>query len=144
MSHAERLSAFWSAFERGELDRIEAELMSPDIEFVMPGAPKLRGVKQVRQLWESWKAAFPDMKHQTVHAIEGADTYAAETHFTATHTGTLRSAQGEIAPTGKAIRWESADIVRLKDGKIASWHVYHDQMAMLGQLGLLGAEGAPA
>src|SRR4051794_32888326 len=92
MSHAERMSAFWSAFERGELDRIEAELVSPDVEFVMPGAPKLRGIKQVRQLWESWKAAFPDMKHEEVHAIEGADTYAAETRFTATHTGTLRSA----------------------------------------------------
>jgi predicted ester cyclase len=137
MNHAQRLAAFWTAFERGELDRIEAELVAPDIEFVMPGAPKLRGSKSVRQLWDAWKTAFPDMRHETVHAVEGGDTYAAETRFTATHTGTLRSPQGEVAPTGKTIRWESADIVRFENGRIASWHVYHDQMAMLGQLGLI-------
>jgi predicted ester cyclase len=137
MNHAQRLSAFWKAFEGGDLDRIEVELVSPDIEFVMPGAPKLRGSKAVRQLWDAWKAAFPDMKHETVHAVEGGDTYAGETRFSATHTGTLRSPQGEIAPTGKSIRWESADIVRFENGRIASWHVYHDQMAMLAQLGLI-------
>jgi predicted ester cyclase len=138
MKNSERLAAFWSAFGRGDFDHIEADLVTPDIEFVMPGAPKVTGAQPVRQLWEAWRAAFPDMHAEAAHAVESGDTYAAETRFTGTHTGTLRSPQGEVPPTGKAVHWESADIVRFANGKIASWHVYHDQMVILGQLGLLG------
>jgi hypothetical protein len=28
-------------------------------------------------------------------------------------------------------------VVRIRDGLLASWHTYYDQMAFLGQLGLL-------
>jgi ketosteroid isomerase-like protein len=34
------------------------------------------------------------------------------------------------------VGWQSADIVRVHDGKITSWHVYHDPMSMLAQLGV--------
>ena len=141
MSHAHTMESFWRAFGQGDFDHIEAKLAQPEIEFVMPGAPELRGMQAVRGLWEAWRAAFPDMRQETAHAIENADTYAAETRFVATHTGTLRSPQGEVPPTGKVVRWQSADVVRFKDGRIASWHVYHDQLPLLAQLGLMG--GAP-
>jgi predicted ester cyclase len=137
--HAETMAAFWSAFEGGHFDRIESELMAPDIEFVMPGVPPQRGIAAVRALWEAWRGAFPDMRHETLHAVEGPSSYAAETRFSGTHTGTMQSPQGEVPPTGRTIKWTSADIVRLDPttGRIGSWHVYHDPMALLGQLGLL-------
>jgi predicted ester cyclase len=137
MSHRDRIEAFWKAFEKGEMDRIIAEMVTDDVEFTMPGAPKLKGAREVRGLWEAWRAAFPDMRHETVHAVEQGDTYAAETRFAGTHTGTLRGAQGEVPPTNKTIRWESADVIRIAGGKIASWHVYHDQLPFLAQLGLM-------
>ena len=139
MSHAHTMESFWKAFGTGDFERIAGSLAQPDVEFVMPGAPPLRGIPAVRGLWEAWRAAFPDMRHETAHAIEHDDTYAAETRFVATHTGTLRNAQGEVPPTGRVIRWQSADVVRFRDGKIASWHVYHDQLPLLAQLGLMDA-----
>jgi ketosteroid isomerase-like protein len=55
----------------------------------------------------------------------------------ATHgLGELRGPQGDIPATGRPVLWESADYLRVRDGKIASWHVYTDTMAMLVQLGL--------
>ena len=137
MTHRERMDAFWKAFEAGEIDRVIAEMVTPDIEFTMPGTPPLHGAAQARRLWTAWREAFPDMRHETAHAIEADDTYSAETRFSGTHTGMLRGAQGEIPATGKTVRWESADVVRFERGRIKSWHVYHDQMALLGQLGLM-------
>jgi ketosteroid isomerase-like protein len=56
--------------------------------------------------------------------------------FTGTHTGTFRTAQGDIPATGRPVVIESVDVITLRDGKIASWHTYFDQMAFLAQLGL--------
>jgi predicted ester cyclase len=137
MNRRSTMETFWKHFEHGEIDRIVAELVTTDVEFVMPGAPRLRGAAQVRKLWEAWRAAFPDMRHETVHAIEDGDTYAAETRFAGTHTGTLHGARGEVPPTGRVVKWESADIVRFEGGKIASWRVYNDQIPFLAQLGLM-------
>ncbi len=141
MTLKDRMDAFWNAFEAGDFQRIACELCAADIEFVMPGVPPLKGARAVLELWQGWRAAFPDMRHETRSAIEQSRSYAAETRFVATHSGTLRSPQGEVPPTGRTLRWESADIVRFEGDKIASWHVYHDQIPLLTQLGLIG--GSP-
>jgi predicted ester cyclase len=138
MSLTSTVDAFWKAFEAGKIEEVFAQHVAPDVEFVMPGAPPMRGAAAVRGLWEAWRVAFPDMRHETLHAIESGETYAAETSFAGTHKGPLRGAQGEVPPTGKTIRWQSADVIRFRGGKIASWHVYHDQIPMLVQLGLMG------
>jgi len=48
---------------------------------------------------------------------------------------------GELAATGKRVRWESVEIVRVRDGKIASWRSYFDQLEALTALGV--APGLP-
>ena len=131
-----KVQAFWKGFEAGDMEAIVATAIAPDCEFTMPGAPPLRGADAVRGMFEAWRAAFPDMRHETVHAIESGDTYAAETRFSAPHRGPLRGVAGEIPATGRAVRWQSADVIRFREGKIASWHVYHDPHALLSQLGV--------
>ena len=40
----------------------------------------------------------------------------------------MRTPGGETLPaTGKSVTWDSADVIRLSDDKVASWHVYFDQ-----------------
>lgn len=129
------VASFWSAFLARRLDEVFARHMADECEFVMPGMPPLRGAEQVRPVLEAYLQAFPDFGFQTLHAVESGDTYAAETRFTGTHTGALPTPQGPIAPTGRAVSWQSADIVRVRGGQIASWHVYHDPIALLAQLG---------
>jgi ketosteroid isomerase-like protein len=51
----------------------------------------------------------------------------------------MHTPAGVVAATGKAIRWDSCDFLRVRDGRFVSWHVYHDPMPFLGALGLLTA-----
>src|SRR5262245_39814742 len=131
----EIVNAFWTAFAARRLDDALARL-TEDCEFVMPGAPPMTGHAQIRPLFEAYLHAFPDFSCDTSHAIESGNTYAAETSFRGTHKGPLRTPGGEVPPTGREVRWQSADIVRVRDGRIASWHVYHDPMPLLVQLGV--------
>jgi hypothetical protein len=43
----------------------------------------------------------------------------------------------ELPPTGKRIEIKGMDLVQHCDGKIAVFHMYYDNMAVAGQLGLL-------
>lgn len=128
-----KLEAFWKAYEAGDVAKA-TEAFAPDCEMVMPGMPPLKGAAAVRAMFEAWRGALPDMRHETVHGIEAGDTYAGETRFTGTHTGPLRTPAGELPPTRRSVSWQSADVVRFREGRIASWHVYHDAGALFAQL----------
>ena len=135
-SAKEVVHGFWKAFGTRSFDQVFTDLVADDCTFVMPGAPPLVGVAQIRGMFEAYVRAFPDFASAPVHEIESGDTYAGETKFTGTHKGPLATPHGELPPTGRAVSWQSADIVRVRDGKIASWHVYHDTMPLLAQLGV--------
>ena len=130
------VESFWKTFAARKLADAFSRHMTSDCELVIPGAPPLRGEAQIRAMFESYVEAFPDFTCETVHAIEAGDTYAAETRFAGTHRGPLVTPQGAIPATGRRVSWQSADIVRMRDGKIASWHVYHDPTPFLAQLGV--------
>jgi hypothetical protein len=38
---------------------------------------------------------------------------------------------GELAPTGKFLRWQAVEFVRVRHGRIASWCSYFDQLSVL-------------
>jgi len=126
----------WKIMEDQQWDRI-GEVMSPRVEFVMPGQV-LRGIEEFRGMCNGWWAAFPDLRHEILDDVESADTYVCELAMVGTHTGTMRSPNGDIPATGRKIRMPSADYIKLKDGKIVSWHAYPDMLGMLGQLGVMG------
>lgn len=130
------VESFWRAFAARDLARAFDEHMTPDCEFVMPGAPPMHGAGPIGAMFEAYVRAFPDFAAATLHAIESGDTYAAETRFTGTHRHALQTPQGEIPPTQRTVSWQSADIVRVRGGRIASWHVYHDPIPLLAQLGV--------
>jgi len=41
---------------------------------------------------------------------------------------------GEIAPTGKVAEYGGVSVLRLRDGKIASWRDYYDSADLTRQL----------
>jgi steroid delta-isomerase-like uncharacterized protein len=110
---------------------------TPDIEWVQPGGIVLRGPDQViasqRLFWE----AFPDAKVNLVNQIVADPFVVTEGTFTGTQTGTLRTPNGDIPPTGKAIKLRYVSVQRVEKGLIASEHLYFDQAEMMAQLGLM-------
>jgi len=132
----ETMNEFWSAFRAGRWAEVFTRYLADDCEFVMPGLPPLRGRTQIAPLFEAYLTAFPDFSVETLHAISSGDTWAAESRYQGTHAGPLSTADGEVPPTQRVVQWQSADLVRFRDGRIASWHVYHDRIAFLAQLGV--------
>jgi ketosteroid isomerase-like protein len=127
---------FWELFDTRRFDELFHDVITPDCEFVMSGAPPMKGPAAIRGMFEAYARAFPDFRCTPIHGIESGDTFAGEARFTGTHRAALVTPQGEIPPTNKEISWLSADIVRTSGGKIASWHIYNDPLAIMTQLGV--------
>jgi steroid delta-isomerase-like uncharacterized protein len=110
---------------------------APDIEFIIPGGITLRGRDQVREYMKLLWNAFPDMKVDATYQVIAADTVVTESTYSGTHTGTLRTPGGDVAPTGKRVQGRQVAVQRVKDGQVWSEHLYFDQMEFLGALGLV-------
>lgn len=111
----------------------------PDVEFVLPGGVTLRGREEVGQYTEAMWAAFPDAALTFGQQFLGDDGAATEVVLSGTHTGPMATPNGQLAPTGKQVNVHSVSILRFEDGRIASEHVYFDQLELLTQLGLAPA-----
>ena len=125
---------FWTSFEAGNLAAL-AEYIHPDCHFRMPGM-EVRDRNALLGMLTAYHAAFPDMRHRPSHSVESGDTVAVELTVEATHTGPMQTPQGTIPATGRKVTWESCDYIRVRDGKVFSWHVYHDPTAFFTALGL--------
>jgi predicted ester cyclase len=110
---------------------------SPDIEFVIPGGITLRGRDQVREYMKLFWNAFPDIKVVATYQVIAADTVVTESTYSGTHTGTLRTPSGDLAPTGKRVQGRQVAVQRVKVGQVWSEHLYFDQMELLTALGLV-------
>jgi predicted ester cyclase len=108
----------------------------PDVEFVLPGGVTVQGRDQVRQYAEAQWTAFPDAKIAFGMQVLSRDRAATEVIFTGTHTGPLQTPAGVVAPTGKSVTFTAASILQIKDGLVASEHLFFDQLELMTQLGL--------
>ena len=119
-----------------------AATLTPDAEFVAPGGINLRGPEQIAELQKAFWEALPDGRVTHERHVEAGDQIVIEGHLTGTHTGTFRTPQGDIASTGNPVRLRYASIRRVQAGKIASEHLYFDQLEFLTQIGAIPAPAA--
>lgn len=80
---------------------------------------------------------FPDVKVTVVNQIVADPYVVTEGIFAGTHTGTLRTPQGDVPPTGNQIKLRYVTVQRVEKDKVASEHVYFDQAEFMTQLGLM-------
>jgi predicted ester cyclase len=126
-----------AAFNAQESQEILA-IFSPDCQKEVPGA-SLRGSDQVVAYFQVFWEAFPDI-HLTVEgSIEEGSLVAVQGRARGTHTGTLRTPSGDIAPTHRQMDLRFSDLYDVRDGRIVSTHLMFDQLALLQQLGVAPA-----
>jgi predicted ester cyclase len=65
-----------------------------------------------------------------------------ELTYEGTHTGPLQLQGRTIPATNRRIAYKGAALFQVSNGKVVSWHQYHDNATVMAQLGF-GA-GAPA
>jgi steroid delta-isomerase-like uncharacterized protein len=124
------------AFNTHDVEARKAN-QTPDIEVVMPGGMTLSGPEQVAAVVGIFWEALPDGQISYENQFGAGDTVVTQGALTGTHSGTFRSPQGDIPATGNRIQLRYANVRRIRDGKVASEHLYFDQLEFLQQLGAL-------
>ena len=101
----------------------------------LPGLPQ--GIEGQRQAIGILLSAFPDQQNTIEDVIAEGDKVVIRSTLRATHKGEFQG----ISPTGKQVRVEGIDIVRIEDGKfVEHWGVF-DALGMMQQLGLVPPPG---
>lgn len=138
-------SAFHSAYVDFSLGRASAfrnavfRPFAPNATWVdMPTLRSQRIAAAQQLLTEAqWKRAFPDYREQILNVIANEEYVITERRATATHRGPLRVAARTIAPTGRRFVIESAEVIRLRGGRIATIEHYYDMASVLRRLGFI-------
>jgi steroid delta-isomerase-like uncharacterized protein len=133
------LARFYADFDSGDINAAVSSC-SDDVEVTDPGMGTVHGIAPFREYLGTFKRAMPDARAIVERFLETGDTVIVEGRFVGTHTGPLAGEDGDIPPTGRAVDLRFADVSRVTDGKIASYHTYYDQLGLLTQLGLMGDE----
>ncbi len=108
---------------------------SPEIELEMPGGISAKAVDPYLQVGSVFWEALPDSQIKRTNELVAGDTVIVEGVLSGTQTGPFRTPQGELPPSGNAVALRFVSLKRVVDGRIASEHLYFDQMEFMNQLG---------
>jgi predicted ester cyclase len=117
-------------------------VMHPDVEMTSPFAT-LHSAADWAEFSRSFAVAMPDGKHTVTRVVQAGDKFAFEGHWTGTHTGPLSTPAGAVPATGRTVTMPFCAVGTQRDGRLSAVSIYLDQLALLGQLGLV-PEAQPA
>ncbi len=105
-----------------------AALFAEDGIFVDEGTGHTyRGAKALARSVKIYATAMPDIHREIADIHVAGDQVIVELLLTGTSTGFLEvPGIGFLLPTGKAVEVSCRDVFIFKEGKIASFHSYHE------------------
>ena len=113
----------------------EAEPHSADAEMIAP-VGQFRGRDQVLGFLGAYWEAFPDGQLEIVRSTGDGTLIAAEGVFTGTHSGILRTPNGDVPPTGQPVKIRWMAMYEVSGDELVFEHLYFDQSELMTQLGL--------
>src|SRR3954464_667099 len=126
-------------FNGGDLNVAE-EVAAPDLaEHQDFGPNHAPGVEGVRAVIASLRRAFPDFHLQIEDLVVSGDTAWARMTATGTHEGPFMG----HPPTGRRMRADVFDVIRVADGRMVEHWGVADRLGVLRQLGLLAPPPVP-
>lgn len=118
-------------FGDGDLDLLD-DLYAPNaIDYNPFGSQE--GLEAIRESYESFLSAFPDVTQTVEHSVVHGDMVALHITSRGTHKGVLWG----IEPTGKEMEVQQMAFVRIEDGLIAERWFLSDNLMLLQQLGVI-------
>jgi predicted ester cyclase len=91
------------------------------------------GPAEVKEIFDAFHAAFEGFSAEILQQAAEGDRVWTYKAFSGTHVGDFHG----IPATGRPVRFEVMDIVRIADGKIVEHWGLVDQLALLRQLGVV-------
>ena len=131
-TNREVVERFYERFKEGDLDGAMG-LVSDDPEMTAPGMDTVIGASHLRAYLESVFEPMPDAHDTLVEVYEAGDSVIVEGRFS----GTYREGGAE-----RSINLLFADVYRVRNERITSYHAYYDEHAFLTQAGLITDETA--
>lgn len=130
-SNADLVRELYRAIETGDfeaIDRLGGDAPFENVAF--------NQTTTLREDCETMKGAFPDTQIEVHSLVEQGNLVVAEATGRGTHRGTLETADGTIAATGRAVSIRFVDVYECEDGRITAGRFYLDRMSLFEQLGL--------
>lgn len=115
----------------GNLAQADA-LFAPNYVYHGAGGVELRGPDGFRQLTNTYRGAFPDIRLTIDDLIAEDDKVVVRWTARGTHRGDLAG----IAPTGRAVTISGIVITRISGGKVVEEFESFDEVSLLRQLGV--------
>ena len=103
---------------------------------------KFDGLAAVSGMLGGLYVAIPDQAHRIDNVVVDAPNQkvALQTRMGGTHEGPFETVLGPIAGRNQTIDWGSGTFLGFRDGKVAVWDVYLDQVTVLNELGVETAD----
>lgn len=127
---------FEDVLRERKLERLD-EMVTADYVLHRSGDPRPMTIDGHRALIGAIRAAFPDWREEILQQIAGEGHIVTIVRGTGTHRGDFMG----IPPTGKVVSFESVNIDRFEDGRIAERRVHADLLSALVQLGMVPPPG---
>ncbi|REJ83773.1 MAG: hypothetical protein DWQ44_00570 [Bacteroidetes bacterium] len=126
-------------WNRHDTDKFLALCDESIVWTINKGPETFKGKQQVKEYFENWRNAFPDLNIRIRNTVSNADQISVEYEFTGTHKGDLRTRPDmpEINPTNKRVTAYGCYTARVKGGKLAEVNNYPDRLGLIDQLGVL-------
>jgi steroid delta-isomerase-like uncharacterized protein len=122
------------AFNSGDLDRF-ASTLAESGRYEELATHRVNTTRESElELTRGWRKAFPDARGTIKNIFGSGDQAVAEIVWEGTHSGTLESPDGAIAPSGKHVTIPASFVVKVRDGRIAESHHYFDLNTLLQQI----------
>lgn len=126
----------YNLFSNSQFDKV-LEHTTNDVEaFFAPTGQTFQGKQEFIQFMMGFKAGFPNVRIDVKNQYATEDSVVTEFVAVGTHTGAIVTPMREIPPTGRTAEWHVCEVLRVKDGKIASLSNYQDFGSVLRQLGI--------
>ena len=126
------IKRFITDYQTGDDQQVLRDTVSPRLVNRTPMAPDAPGgVEEVKAIFDMFHAAFDGFAVEVLDQLAEDDKVMTYKVFTGTHTGDFLG----LPPTGRAVRFEVMDIVRIADGQIVEHWGLVDQLGLLRQLG---------
>lgn len=123
----------WDAIiNNGEIDKINSNNFDEDIILVM-SPENIVGIENFKAYYQNYLTGFSDVEFTILDAFGQGDKIVKHWNFKGKHTGDFF----DIPATGKSVDIQGVTLVKMKNGKILQEQDFMDNMAFLGQLGLI-------
>jgi len=147
----QKMLDLWQKHMSAEFERFDAdETMQTMVEIPHNiNVPTLAGGVNATEVHEFYSKYFlrqlaPDTNVILISRTIGNDRVIDEIIFEFTHSIVMDWILPGVPPTGKKVRIPFVVIVEVREGKVASEHIFWDQASVLVQVGLIDPEKLPA